>query len=142
MFKVGDLVDMKGRKLNYYGKVVELKGEEAVVNLRFRNEPEGGPSGVCKGCGWPGGFSVNGGTGEIVCMRSGCGYEYGFKTTKEIIPISELINMTDKKYEEAKKKFISEAKKMLDKADREGLLDKQDKEGILKILETLHLKAA
>lgn len=136
MFKVGDLVDIRGRKLNYYGKILELRGEEAIVSLKFRREPEGGSWGVCKNCGWPGFFSVNGGTGEIVCMKSGCGYEYGFKTTKEIIPISKLINVTDKKREEAKKKFILEAKKILDKADREGLLNQQGKEGILKILGT------
>jgi len=139
MFKVGDTVDIKNRKLDYYGKILEIKDSKAIVRLKFVRHPEGRGSGTCESCGWPGFFSVNGGTGEIVCMRTGCGYEYGFTQTEEIVLLDKLVNITEKKEKEAKEKFILEinldlknARSKIEEAFQEGLINEEEKVNLLK----------
>lgn len=143
MFKVGDTVDIKGRKdLDYYGKILEIKDDKAVVHLKFVRHPEGREHGTCESCGWPGFFSVYGNTGEIECMKSGCGHRYGFTERDEVIPLEKLINITEKRNEEKKQKRISEikscvrtAKREIDRALEEGIITEDDKADSLKDLD-------
>lgn len=143
MFKIGDTVDIKGRKdLDYYGKILEIKGAKTVVRLKFVRHPEGRGRGICESCGSPGFFSVNAGTGEIVCMKTGCGHGYGFTERDEIIPLEKLINITEKRNQEEKQKRISQiktcvktAKREIDRALKEGFIAESDKADLLKDLD-------
>jgi|SRR3989344_1710586 len=142
MFKVGDLVDVKRRSdLDYYGKITAINGNEATVKLKFVRHPEGRGRGVCEECGFPGGFSVNGGTGEIVCMRTGCGHEYGFIKRAEIIALDKLINISEKMVQEKKEKIVLRissklrcAKNNLNKALKDGIISEEEKKDILKTI--------
>jgi len=98
MFKAGDVVDIKGRKLDYYGKILEIKDDKAVVHLKFVRHPEGRQNGICEHCGGPGfNFSMNAGSGEIKCMD--CDHEYGFEERDEVISLDKLTNITEKRNE-------------------------------------------
>lgn len=142
MFKVGDIVDVKERDdLDYFGRIVEINEDKAVVRLKFTRHPEGRENGVCESCGSFGHFSVNGGTGEIVCMRTGCGHEYGFIERDEVIALEKLINITEKRNQEKKQKLVSEiklelksAKDKAEKAFKDGLIDEKEKAEILKAI--------
>jgi|SRR3989338_5794282 len=142
MFKAGDLVDINERNdLDFYGKISEIKDDKAVVHLKFVRHPKGRENGTCESCGCPGFFSVNSGTGEIVCMRTGCGHGYGFIERDEIVRLDKLINITEKRNEEKKQKRISEikscvntAKREIEKAMKEGTITENDKDEILRTL--------
>lgn len=142
MFRVGDTVDIKGRTdLDYYGKILEIKKDKAIVHLKFVRHPEGRERGVCEACGFPGFFSVNGGTGEIVCMKSGCGYGYGFIERDELVSIDKLINITEKKKQKEKQKRIAAiqarvriAKREIERAFADGIITENEKSDFLKTL--------
>lgn len=102
---IGDLVDVRERKLAYYGKVKEfLSGDRLVVRFKEPREPKDAI--CCDKCGGIGSLSVDGATGEIVHMRSGCGYGHGFREWDEVVEKGAVINITDKrereKFEEKK----------------------------------------
>lgn len=44
----------------------------------------------CVACGAVASLSQNAATGEVVCMRSGCGHEHGFDTLVEEFEITQL----------------------------------------------------
>ena len=138
MFAIGDYVDVNDRKrtkFSVYGKITEINGDTAVVYFRIPRDPK---KGTCEGCRWPGLLSMNGSTGEIECMRSGCGHSHGWEKRYEIIPLLKLINITEKRKIEKKKKTESDfrynLKNVLDKAIRAGVIREEQKEEVLKIL--------
>jgi hypothetical protein len=55
--------------------LAEVNGKIAKIRFKIPNRPR-----VCKACGGEYELSMNGGTGEIECMRTGCGYRHGFKS--------------------------------------------------------------
>ena len=67
------------------GKLIKVKGQIATVAFEVPNLPR-----RCEGCGMISGLSRNAGTGEIVCMSTGCGHEHGFKNIAVEIPFSNL----------------------------------------------------
>ncbi len=95
-FKVGDLVDEHGSTKPVYGKIISLTGTEAKVKFCIPcREKE---KGFCDSCGSSAHLSINGGgTGELVCMVTGCGYEYGFEEKTETIVLTKMINITAKR---------------------------------------------
>ncbi len=136
MFNKGDLVDVKERKLRAYGEVIETQGDEAVVHFCEPRHPD-----KCAGCGFSHGLSMNGGTGEIVCMISGCGYEHGFEERDEIIKLEKLINITAQRKAKEKKEFLSKKKSQihaikhdLDEAAKDGLITNEEKSNLVSSL--------
>jgi len=101
-FKVGNMVDVKGINLPVYGKITKLKGQEVTVLFKVPNREK--RKGYCDSCGMWGGLSVNAGTGEIVCMMTGCGHEYGFHDRKEIVRLYRLTNITARREREKRRK--------------------------------------
>jgi len=99
-FHPKDLVSVPCRRdLTTYGTVSELRPDgRAVVHFRIPRQPK--ERGVCDYCRFPGLLSMNGATGEIVCMRSGCGHEHGFEERDEVILFDQLVNITTKRREE------------------------------------------
>lgn len=140
MFAIHDLVDVKDREqLPVYGKIVELQGEKAVVNFKIPRQPK-----TCSGCGWPFNLSINGNTGEIECMRSGCGHRHGFEDRTEIIPLSQLINISAQRSAEKKRKMVEDLKGTILKirselavAEKEKLFTNDEKTKLLKALDVL-----
>lgn len=91
--KVGSVVDFNGSKLSVYGVVKSI--DEGKITLAFReaNHPK-----VCAKCGSSVSLSRDGVSGKIVCMRTGCGHEHGFKEWEEEHLISEL-TLAPKKFQ-------------------------------------------
>lgn len=119
MFNLKDLVDVPSRHdLTNYGVITELRPGKAVVHFRTPLEPK--KRNVCDSCGWPGLLSVNGHTGEVVCMRSGCGHDHGFGERDEVLSLELLVNITTKRREEKKAKF----RERLDALLKEGVNEK------------------
>src|SRR3989338_4399529 len=102
-FKIGTIVDVQGRDdLRAYGEITDIKNDRATVHFRqWLTEKR---RGMCDSCNWPGFLSVNVGTGEIVCMRSGCGH--GHYESDEIIPIAKLVNISAKRATEERKGML------------------------------------
>src|SRR3989344_3463049 len=117
-FKIGTIVDVQGRDdLRAYGKITVIKNGRATVHFQQpRTEKE---RHICDSCGWPGLLSINGGTGEIECMRSGCGHGHGFRESEEIIPIAQLINISAKRATEKRGGFLKELEEVL----RRGIVE-------------------
>ena len=44
----------------------------------------------CIKCGWPGFLSLHANTGEIECLRSGCGHGQGFEKVLTNVPVEKL----------------------------------------------------
>jgi hypothetical protein len=59
--------------------------QTATVCFRVPNTPH-----VCEECESPLELSVNGATGEIVCMRTGCGHGHGFSPCEIDVPLSKI----------------------------------------------------
>ena len=72
-----------------WGKVTDKSFSDWEVTYKIPRKPE--EKGVCDKCKCPGRLSKNGGTGEIVCMRSGCGHEHGFNTATIRINEKKLV---------------------------------------------------
>ncbi len=74
------------------GTLKSIKGEETVVEFRIPVRPF-----VCADCGSPAHLSMNGASGTVVCLRSGCGHDHGFETVSvDYIAASAL--MTAEEY--------------------------------------------
>ena len=100
MFKVGDLVDIKGWTLTYYGKIVEIIGnDEARISLKTARMPTS-----CKKCG-EAYFLLVGFTNGVVCVRTGCGYEHGFIRTVGVFRLHDLINISEQRFKKTKEEF-------------------------------------
>ncbi len=62
-----------------------LADGKAEVHFKRAREPV-----VCQACGGIAHLSRNASTGEIVCMRTGCGEEHGFDVIVETLPIADI----------------------------------------------------
>jgi len=117
-FKIGTIVDVEGRDdLRAYGKITDIKDGAATVHFRQRRTEK--RRGMCDSCNWPGFLSVSGNTGEIVCMRSGCGHGHGFYESDEIIPIAKLVNISAKQAAEKRKGMLERLNRFLGDERRE-----------------------
>jgi hypothetical protein len=131
--KSGDLVDVQDRKLTHYGKFVEnLPNQEARIRMKTANEPK--ERGVCDNCGSPN-LSLEGSTGEITCIRTGCGHDHGFREWDEIIPIAKLINVTKQRLEKKKAEFREEVRKRFLKAFGDELVTADQCKAVMETLE-------
>lgn len=95
-----DLVQVRGKEtLSYYGRVKEfLSNDRVIVGFKEPHQPQS-----CGACGSPFALSVNAGTGEIVCMRSGCGHEHGYRHWDEVVDVSDVLeNITNQREHNAK----------------------------------------
>lgn len=133
-FKAGDLVDVIGRRLTHYGKIIEITDDKAVVHIKATREPK--RENCCDDCGWPGFLSMYGNTGEIVCMKSDCGYNHGLEERDEIIPLEKLINITVKRQIEKKEEFLREIHSKLLQAVKNGLINDREVVDVMNTLKT------
>lgn len=116
VFDAGDIVEVGGE--NRRGKIVVLRASEAVVEFRFPDRPSNG----CSRCGSYN-LSQNAGTGEVVCMSTGCRHEHGFLVRREVCPLSRLKNISKQEQEEDRKKFRKELGKLLREGVRKEIID-------------------
>ncbi len=118
-FNSGDLVDVQGRKLVAYGEITKIEGTKAVVHF---NDPVLAQS--CARCGFPKLSLHICADGQIGCGH--CGHEHGFEDRDEIIEISKLINITEKRAAEklagATAAFKSGLDSLLYVACRDGVI--------------------
>ena len=132
MFNVKDLVDVPGRELTNYGRIRELRsGGRALVRFREPRQPKRGD--CCDSCHFPGMLSQEVGTGEISCMRSGCGYQHGFDERNEMIALDLLVNITTKRRDEKKAEFRKRLAVLLQEGIKEGFVTAET-EQILKTI--------
>lgn len=104
MFSINDRVDVKGREMPVYGKITEILDKKAIVHFRIPRDPK---NDICALCDWPGFLQICGNTGEVVCMRSGCGHGHGFEERDEIISLDKLINISTQRKKEEINKLLS-----------------------------------
>ncbi|MBI2030734.1 hypothetical protein HYT05_03860 [Candidatus Kaiserbacteria bacterium] len=137
-FAIGDIVDVTNRQLVAFGEIVALtetgevtgvEGTEARVHFKDPRRPK-----VCEACGWPFSLSQNMGTGEIECMRSGCGHGHGFEERDEVIPVYRLVNISAKKRAEKQAAFKGEVERLLANGVREKHIDSAQRDKILALL--------
>ena len=78
-----------GARYPVLAEVLSRKGDRLVIKF----SPPGRPT-TCRQCGTDSGLSVNGVTGVVVCMTTGCGHNFGYskrgKTTK--MKVSDFTN--------------------------------------------------
>jgi len=129
VFQKRDIVDVKNSKMLAFGKIANIKGDKAVVHFREPRQPE-----VCEECGIGIMLSVNASTGEIECLRSGCGHKHGFEERNETIPLSQLINITSIRKSEEKKRIRKDVTAILMKAKKKDILEEKNIEKIIKLL--------
>jgi len=82
---IKSVVDFTDSKYRVYGVVKSIEGEKVTLSFTEANHPE-----ACEKCGSSVNLSVNGGSGEVECLRTGCGHRHGFKEWEEDHLISEL----------------------------------------------------
>ncbi len=132
MLNISDVVDVVGRNLTHYGRLDEiLPNKEARVHFDTPRQPR--KRGFCDECQMPGMLSIDGSTGEIVCMRTGCGHEHGFEGRDEIIPIGQLINISEQLLGEKKAKFKQEIVKLLQRGVTDMLVTEEQSSAILSL---------
>jgi hypothetical protein len=85
-FSEGDRVRITG-SLEWRGGTFSriLPNGKAEVRLRRPKQVRS-----CASCGAVASLSENASTGEIVCMRSGCGHEHGFDTIVDEFALEQL----------------------------------------------------
>ncbi len=134
MFNIGDTVDVKDRKdLSDYGKITQLlPDEKAVVHFRLRCKEK--ERNCCDKCRFPGLLSICGNTGEVVCMRSGCGHGHGFEERDEIIPVAKLINISEKRRDEEREKLLGKLKALLAEGMRKNLIMANQNDEVMRLL--------
>ncbi|KKU50743.1 MAG: hypothetical protein A2633_01920 [Candidatus Sungbacteria bacterium RIFCSPHIGHO2_01_FULL_47_32] len=133
VFKVDDLVDVKDRNdLTHYGKIKKVMNDNALVHFKLTREPK--QYNVCDSCGWPGFLSESGNTGEIECMKSGCGHGHGFEEREELISLEKLINMTALKEKEKMNVILKDIITGLCEAEAGGYITAKTKERIVNLL--------
>lgn len=131
--EVGTYVDVPGRKLTHYGKITELlPNNEARVRMKTTGRPQ--KQGVCDKCGCPGMLSMNGGTGELVCMSSGCGHGHGFDERDEILSLEILIDVEKAKLPARKEAFRHELDALLARGVTNKVITAQQQAAILNLI--------
>lgn len=122
-FRLNDLVEdvAGGRSPTNCGRIMELRpNSKALVHFRTPRQPK--ERRICDKCGLSGGLSRNGGTGEITCMRTGCGHDHGFDEHDEELPLDQLVNITAQSYDRRKNKFREELTVLLQEGVKEKFL--------------------
>jgi hypothetical protein len=71
------------------GVVQTINDDKAEVLFEIPNTPK-----VCGSCGFAGSLSVNRGTGEVECLRRGCGHGQGFRKVTTTIALNLLESWT------------------------------------------------
>lgn len=83
------LVEMAGAGLGFPVriKVLSREGEKVSVEMSVPLRPK-----VCDQCGRSGGLSVDVITGEVVCMTTGCGKDFGYNplTVLKTVKVSDF----------------------------------------------------
>ena len=132
MFSIGDVVDVPSQPhRTVYGTISNLlPNKKALVHFKMPRDAK--LHGFCDGCGRPGALSVNGGTGEIECMHTGCGHCHGFSESDEIIPLSQLVNITTKKMISKKIEFREQLTALLHEGITKKVLTVEQRYQILK----------
>lgn len=138
MFKIGDIIDVKNRRdLTAYGEIKKFIDEDgtkkAVIHFRLPREPK--EFNMCEECGWPGFISVDGGTGERVCMKTGCGHGHGFEEREEIIALDKLVNISSKRKKKKLKEMKEEMDIILEQAIEDGIISQGVQKKVLELLE-------
>lgn len=138
--KIGDVVEVKkdqfGDKFPDLGVVKTLlPNDEVLVSFKVARQPK--VRMVCDSCGWPGFLSMNGGTGEIVCMISGCGHEHGFSEYEEKFPLAKLGNITEQRKAEGMVQLKKSIRQLLEKAEEDGIITNGARTGFLMNLANL-----
>jgi hypothetical protein len=130
-FSVKDIVGVPSRRdLMHHGEITELRPDGmALVHFRMPRLPR-----VCGSCGMASGLSVNGDTGEVVCMRSGCGHEHGFDERDEEFSLDLLFNMTAERKANDKKLFRERLNELLEDGVSEQLLTSDVADQILQLV--------
>lgn len=86
---IGDFVTREGEE--EWAKVIAGPFSLGEWDIMYKTPKQPKEKGICDKCKWPGMLSKNGGTGEIVCIRSGCGHDHGFDEVTNSIHESKLI---------------------------------------------------
>ncbi len=133
MFKIGDTVDVVDGGFGVYGKITELfPNETARVYLEIPNKPQA--RNICDKCGWPGNLSVNGGTGEIVCLRRGCAHGHGFKKRSKIFPFRCLINISAQRLNDKREDLKREIRELLERGVTNEAMTPTERAAILALI--------
>ena len=82
----------------------------------------------CAECGFEAFLSVNGGTGEVVCMRSGCGCEHGFSKKEVTIPLKDLVNISHRKKIQKREKWLKEVDRFFESAQKDEIISSELKD--------------
>jgi hypothetical protein len=103
------------------GTIVEIRGDIASVKFTVPRTPD-----KCDKCGFLGILSVNHSSGQVECLRSGCGHEHGFEEVTKEIPLDQLIDTTgekrqQKQFEKKKEKLVTSLKGKLKTFTEKGL---------------------
>lgn len=134
-FALSDTVEAVYRQdLTVYGTIKKIDGASAVVHFKVPRVPK--RHGVCDRCNFPGMLSRNGGSGEIECMRSGCGHEHGFDHRDEIIELTKLKNITTKRRDEKRKELSKQLLKLLEDGVAQKLITHPEYQKALSALPT------
>jgi len=87
VMNIGDKVFVNDDGIIQPGILLEwTSSEEAKIRFKKPNKPD-----VCSDCGSPT-LSTNLFSGEVSCMRSGCGHKHGFEEYNETVLISQFID--------------------------------------------------
>ncbi len=133
MFKIGDIVGVVGGGFGVSGKIKELfPNETARVYFEIPNKSQ--ERNICDKCGWPGNLSVNGGTGEIVCQRSGCGHGHGFQKRNKIFPLNQLINISEQRLNEKREDLKREIRELLERGVTNKAMTPTERAAILALI--------
>lgn len=138
MFKIGDIVDVKNRRdLTAYGRIRKFIDEDgtkkAVIHFRLPREPK--EFNTCDSCGLSFHISIDGSTGERVCMATGCGHGYGFEEREEIIALDKLENISLKRKKKKYQLMKKEINTILEKAVKEDIVSQDVQKKVLELLE-------
>lgn len=118
-FKVGDVVDLVGCPALRGGKITELLPSVEGVKVLFKTPRQ---TDFCEQCGSQFNLSRNGGTGEVVCMRTGCGHEHGFVEKTLVVSVDGLINVSERQRAEKIADFRKRLRSLLQKGVDDELI--------------------
>ncbi len=96
------------------GIIKKIEGGAALVEFEIPILPQ-----RCSKCGWPGFLSMHMNTGEVECMKPGCGHGQGFEKVITGVALERLelyTDHSDRKEKEAWKKERERSKEKLDRA--------------------------
>lgn len=119
MFQVTDKVKVVGPQAHLgSGRITNISDAVATVKFKIPNQPN-----YCSDCGSPAHLSVNGGTGEVICMKSGCGYNHGFKEKVMNLNLAHLENLTVKSKLAEKERLYQQIKSLVADGARKRYFD-------------------